>query len=107
MVYDWANAEAARVVTAARRDTFKMRSSLKRSLRTYGIACGLSALALGAAFAMLWQTAQAQGDGWTQPQLIFEGRGVISAPTLIADVFGRVHAFWIFLADNQGDHPQE
>jgi len=84
-----------------------MQASLKSLLRKYGLVIALSALALRAAAGVDRQTAQAQTPGWTQPQLIFEGRGIISAPSLIADTFGRVHAFWIFQADNQGDHPQQ
>src|SRR5258708_5012095 len=84
-----------------------MKPAVISLLRKYGIALTLSALGLCAAAATLWQPAQAQTDGWSQPQLIFEGRGNINAPSLLADAYGRVHAFWIFQADNQGDRPQQ
>ena len=67
----------------------------------------LSAISMCVAAGGLWRTAQAQADRWTQPQLIFEGRGTINAPTLVADAFGQMHAFWLFQADQQGDLPQQ
>jgi hypothetical protein len=80
---------------------------LKTLLRKYSFAITVSTLGLCAAAGMLWQTAQAQSDGWTQPQLIFEGRGLINAPTLVADAYGQVHAFWLFQADTVNNSQQQ
>jgi len=84
-----------------------MRPTLKRLLLKYGIVLALAAVGLSAASVTIWQPVQAQSNGWTQPQLIFEGRGAINAPSLVADDYGRVHAFWIFQADQQGAQPQQ
>ena len=83
-----------------------MRPTLKTVFRKYGLALALSAIGLTAAAGNMWQPAQAQTDGWTQPRLVWEGRGAINAPSRVADVYGRVHAFWLFAADEQGDNPQ-
>jgi len=51
-----------------------------------------------------WMPALAQDDGWSQPMLVFENRGLVSHPSLIADKYGQVHAFWVFTQDsNSGD----
>src|SRR5258708_19460399 len=80
-----------------------MRPALKPMLRKYGIAIALSALGLCAAAGALWQPADAQTSGWSAPQLIFEGRGAINAPPLVADAYGQVHAFWMFQPHHQGN----
>jgi hypothetical protein len=54
---------------------------------------------LAAALGIWWSPALAQSGGWSVPLLIFEGRGVIHAPALIADPFGQVHGFWLFLPE--------
>jgi hypothetical protein len=40
--------------------------------------------------------AQAQSDGWTRPVLVFQGRGLVNSPQVVADRFGQVHGFWSF-----------
>jgi hypothetical protein len=71
-----------------------------------GLLAALGAVGLGL-LAAWWWPAQAQTDGWTAPKLIFEGRGVINAPTLVADQYGQVHAFWVFQQDQQTNSPQQ
>jgi len=53
-----------------------------------------------------WTPALAQSAAWTTPQLIFEGRGVIQSPVLVADAFGQVHAFWVFVPDQAENENQ-
>src|SRR5207248_6100379 len=84
-----------------------MRPAVTSMFRKYGLALALSALGLCAAAATLWQPVDAQTGGWSAPQLIFEGRGSINAPALVADVYGQVHAFWMFQADQQSDGAQQ
>jgi hypothetical protein len=70
-------------------------TAIRRHARLLGLA--VIALAIGLA---IWGTpALAQTTGWSTPQLIFEGRGVIYSPALVADGFGQVHGFWIFQPD--------
>ena len=42
---------------------------------------------------------QAQSDTWSQPLLVFESQGRIAHPSLVADRYGQVHAFWTFVPD--------
>lgn len=56
-------------------------------------------LGLLASFA-IWAPALAQDAGWSQPVLVFEGQGRVAHPTIIADIFGQVHAFWVFAPDS-------
>ncbi len=41
----------------------------------------------------------AQETNWSSPVLVFEGPGTVSWPSIVADVYGQVHAFWIFNPD--------
>jgi hypothetical protein len=80
----------------------KTRVAVNKLWRKCGIAIVAGGLGLAAAAALtLGRPVEAQTDGWSTPQLIFEGRGSINAPALVADAFGQVHAFWMFQQDQQ------
>ncbi len=65
----------------------------------------LAIVAVAGVLGIWWTPALAQSAGWNTPQLIFEGRGSIFSPALVADRFGQVHAFWIFQPDqSEGDN---
>src|SRR5713226_5594596 len=64
--------------------------------RKYGLGLALGVVSLCIASVIGWLPAEAQSSGWTTPQLIFEGRGTTNTPTLVADAYGQVHAFWLF-----------
>ena len=78
---------------------------MKTEWRKFSVALAVGLVGVG--LAALWRPVQAQIDGWTAPQLIFEGRGAINAPALVADHYGQVHAFWMFEQDQQTDKPQQ
>jgi hypothetical protein len=40
--------------------------------------------------------AQTDALGWTSPELLFEGPGVISTPLVLADQAGGIHVFWSY-----------
>src|SRR6059036_1435721 len=84
-----------------------MKLIFDRALRRTYLVIGAGVCGLFVAAALLWQPALAQTNGWSAPRLIFEGRGLINAPTLVADAFGHVHAFWLFQQDQQSDKPKQ
>lgn len=71
--------------------------------RKYGLGFAVAVAVIGIAAAVLWLPVAAQTSGWTTPQLVFEGRGTLNTPTLVADDYGQVHAFWLFQADQLGN----
>ena len=53
-------------------------------------------VALAVTPGVLRQPVLAQATAWTEPVLIFEGEGETRLPTLTADKYGQVHAFWVY-----------
>lgn len=75
-------------------------------LRTGSLSLLLLALAVGLAAALVAPglPAQAQATGWTTPRLLFEAEGTTEWPTITADKYGQVHAFWSHTTPNADLH---
>ncbi len=76
---------------AFERDTKLSPSKIRRAIMI--LAAGIIALTAG------MKSAFAQ-EGWSEPVLVFEGEGQVSAPAIVADEYGQVHAFWAFTPDD-------
>src|SRR5260221_390549 len=65
----------------------------------FGVSAPFAAPFVATVGASIGASNGAQDTNWTQPVLVFEGQGRVNHPTLVADEYGQVHAFWVFTPD--------